>query len=132
MGSEDAGDESLVARARRGDGDEDEDACAALYRRHRDWVVGVAWRMTGSRDDALDVLQETFAYFFGRIADPAFTLTTTMVCGCGWRSGGEEARGPHGRFGGEAVPSKYARYFGQLYIAMRRPWISPSSLSVRT
>ena len=32
-----------------------------LYRRHRDWVVALAERHTGNRDDALDVLQETFA-----------------------------------------------------------------------
>ena len=32
-----------------------------LYHRHRDWVVRLAFRFTRNHDDALDVLQETFA-----------------------------------------------------------------------
>jgi hypothetical protein len=35
-------------------------AFEALYYRHRDWVVNLAFRFTGDRDLALDVLQETF------------------------------------------------------------------------
>jgi RNA polymerase sigma-70 factor, ECF subfamily len=62
----------LVERANRGD----TAAFEALYRLHRDWVVSLAWRFTGSRDDALDVLQETFAYLFGRF--PGFTLSSTL------------------------------------------------------
>ena len=58
----DPSDLELVERANRGD----VDAFELLYRRHRDWVVALAERHTGSRDDALDVLQETFAYLFGR------------------------------------------------------------------
>jgi RNA polymerase sigma-70 factor, ECF subfamily len=34
-----------------------------LYERHRDWVFRLAYRFTGSEQDALDVLQETFTYF---------------------------------------------------------------------
>lgn len=33
-----------------------------LYHRHRDWAAGLARRVCGNREDALDVLQETFAY----------------------------------------------------------------------
>jgi RNA polymerase sigma-70 factor (ECF subfamily) len=47
-----------------------------LYRRHRDWVAALAERHTGNRDDALDVLQETFAYLFGRF--PGFMLTAQL------------------------------------------------------
>jgi RNA polymerase sigma-70 factor (ECF subfamily) len=65
-------DRELAARANQGDSG----AFEALYRRHRDWVVSVAWRLSGNREDALDVLQETFAHLFGRF--PGFTLTSTM------------------------------------------------------
>src|SRR5262249_38621719 len=54
----------------------DLDAFAALYRAYRDWVAGVARRLTGSPDDALDVLQETFVWFFGRF--PGFRLTGSL------------------------------------------------------
>ena len=72
MTTEALDDRELAARADRGDSD----AFEALYRRHRDWVVSLAWRLCGNRDDALDVLQETFAHLFGRF--PGFTLTSTM------------------------------------------------------
>lgn len=51
-------DADLVAAAKAGD----IAAFEALYRRHRDWVVRLARRFTGSDDLALDVLQETFFY----------------------------------------------------------------------
>lgn len=53
-------DARLVDAANRGD----RAALEALYDRHRDWVAGLAHRLTGHRDDALDVLQEAFLYFF--------------------------------------------------------------------
>lgn len=67
--SQEPSDRELVARANQGDAA----ALEELYRRHRDWVVALAWRFTGSQDDALDVLQETFAGFFGQF--PGFALT---------------------------------------------------------
>lgn len=74
--SQDAGasptDEDLVARANRGD----VEAFELLYRRHRDWVVALAYRFSGDRDEALDVLQDAFAYFFGRF--PGFVLTSSV------------------------------------------------------
>jgi RNA polymerase sigma factor (sigma-70 family) len=66
------GERELVRRANAGDGD----ALVALYRAERDWVVGLAQRFTGSREDALDVLQETFLYFFSRF--PGFVLTSSV------------------------------------------------------
>lgn len=65
-------DADLTARANAGEAE----AFAELYRRHRDWVTGLAYRFTGNRDDALDVLQDTFAYFFGKF--PGFVLTASV------------------------------------------------------
>ncbi|MEN8149989.1 MAG: RNA polymerase sigma factor [Planctomycetota bacterium] len=58
--SADEEDARLVDAANRGD----RHALETLYERHRDWVGRTALRLTGHRDDALDVLQETFLYFF--------------------------------------------------------------------
>ncbi len=49
----------------------------AIYFRYRDWVVRLAGRFTGNNDDALDVLQETFSYFFRKF--PGFRLTASMT-----------------------------------------------------
>jgi len=54
------GDGELLAAANRGE----PAAMEALYFRYRDWVHARAWRLTGNREDALDVLQEVFLYFF--------------------------------------------------------------------
>lgn len=62
----------MIERANNGDAD----AFAELYRRHRDWVVQLAYRFTGNRDDALDVLQDAFAYLFGKF--PGFELTASV------------------------------------------------------
>jgi RNA polymerase sigma-70 factor, ECF subfamily len=48
------------------------EAFETLYRRHRDWVVSLAYRFAGNREDALDVLQETFAYLLRKL--PALEL----------------------------------------------------------
>jgi RNA polymerase sigma-70 factor (ECF subfamily) len=55
----------------------DASAFDAIYYRHRDWVVRLARRFTGHDDDALDVLQETFAYLFRKC--PGFVLTASMT-----------------------------------------------------
>ncbi len=49
-------DESLVERARRGD----DPAYAELIGRHQRRVYAVAYRITGSHEDGLDVAQEVF------------------------------------------------------------------------
>jgi len=65
-------DDELVAAANAGE----RSAFEALYARHRNWVAAVATRFTGSRDDALDVMQEVFLYFFGKF--PGFELRAKM------------------------------------------------------
>ena len=66
-------DQELIDLANKGDSD----AFEVLYYRNRDWVYHLAWRFTGSRQDALDVLQETFAYLLGKF--PGFELTASMT-----------------------------------------------------
>lgn len=64
-------DAELIRRIQAGE----PGAFDALYERHKDWVVSVALRFcAGNRDDAFDVLQETFAYLFRRL--PGFRLTS--------------------------------------------------------
>lgn len=62
-------DEALVALVNGGEAG----AFEALYRRHRDWVTAIAVRISGDRDLALDVLQETFLYVLKKF--PGFRLT---------------------------------------------------------
>jgi RNA polymerase sigma-70 factor (ECF subfamily) len=49
----------------------------ALYYRYRDRVARLALRFTGNHADAMDVLQETFAYLFRKF--PGFRLTSSMT-----------------------------------------------------
>jgi RNA polymerase sigma-70 factor (ECF subfamily) len=51
-------------------------AFEVLYFRHRDWVVNLAHRFTGSEDLALDVMQETFLYLLRKF--PGFRLTAHL------------------------------------------------------
>ncbi len=66
-------DQALIAAINRGD----PAAFEALYYRYRDWVVRLARRFTGNDADALDVLQDTFAYLLGKF--PGFRLTARMT-----------------------------------------------------
>ena len=61
----DPSDEALVRGFRNGD----DRAFEALYDRWQDWVAALAFRFTGDRDAALDVLQDAFAYLVRRRAD---------------------------------------------------------------
>jgi RNA polymerase sigma-70 factor, ECF subfamily len=72
-GKEQWPDESLVAALNEGD----PSAFEALYHRYREWIVSLAYRLTGNRDDALDVLQETFAYFHRKF--PGFVLSCRLT-----------------------------------------------------
>ena len=65
-------DLQLVADINAGDAA----AFEVLYIRHRDWVVNLAHRFTGSEDLALDVMQETFIYLLKKF--PGFTLTANL------------------------------------------------------
>ena len=66
-------DQELIESANKGS----PDAFEALYYRYRDWVYRLAWRFTGNKQDALDVLQETFTYLLGKFPD--FELTASMT-----------------------------------------------------
>lgn len=48
----------------------------SLYQRYKDWVYWKAYDFCGNREDALDVLQEVFAYFFGKF--PGFNLRAQL------------------------------------------------------
>ena len=65
-------DQQLIAAANAGS----DRAFETLYRRYRDWVVALAYRFTHNRDDALDVLQDTFTYLLGKF--PGFVLSCRM------------------------------------------------------
>lgn len=62
-------DQQLIDAINRGDAE----AFDALYHRYRDWVLAQAYRFTGSRDLALDVMQEVFIYVLSKF--PGFELT---------------------------------------------------------
>ena len=66
-------DSELIESISKGDSE----AFERLYYRYRDWVYRLAWRFTGNRADALDVLQETFTYLLGKF--PGFELTSSMT-----------------------------------------------------
>jgi RNA polymerase sigma-70 factor, ECF subfamily len=62
-----------LARAWR---DGDASAFNALYERYHPWVATLAFRFTRNREDALDVLQDTFAYLHRKRRD--FELRSQM------------------------------------------------------
>ena len=66
-------DSELVHCAASGDAA----AFRALYDRHHRWVANLAYRFCGSRDDALDVLQETFTYLHRKV--PSLELLGKMT-----------------------------------------------------
>jgi len=66
-------DTELVRLANSGDAS----AFERLYLRHSDWVVRTAWRFTRDREDALDVMQDAFAYLFSKF--PGFELRAKMT-----------------------------------------------------
>lgn len=47
-----------------------------LYFRYREWVYGLAFRLCGNREDAQEILQETFIYFFNKF--PGFELRSSL------------------------------------------------------
>ena len=65
-------DQTLIARANLGD----EEAMRALYDKHKEFCVNLAVKYLDDRDEALDVLQETFKYFFAKF--PGFVLTCQL------------------------------------------------------
>lgn len=73
MRIEPASDDELIDALNRGDAS----AFAPLYHRYRDFVARLALRFTRDHHDALDVVQETFAYFFAKF--PGFTRTAALT-----------------------------------------------------
>jgi RNA polymerase sigma-70 factor, ECF subfamily len=66
-------DAELVDAANGGDAE----ALGALYVRYREWAVSLAFRLTGDREMALDVMQEAFVYLFSKF--PGFRLRAKMT-----------------------------------------------------
>lgn len=60
-------DLALARRCCDPNSDEFEAAFEALYRRYRDRVYSIAYRITGNATDAMDVVQESFSLLFRRI-----------------------------------------------------------------
>jgi RNA polymerase sigma-70 factor (ECF subfamily) len=65
-------DNELVDLANKGV----EEAMNTLYFRYREWVYGLAFRLCGNRDDAQEILQEVFIYFFNKF--PGFELRSSL------------------------------------------------------
>lgn len=65
-------DALLIEAIRRGD----RSAFEKLYDRHAGWVLALAMRFLCDRDDALDVLSDTFEYLANRVG--TLTLTTSL------------------------------------------------------
>jgi RNA polymerase sigma-70 factor (ECF subfamily) len=55
----------LLAQVRQGD----EASFAALVKAHSPRLIGMAWRMVGNREDAEDLVQETFIRLYKNIKD---------------------------------------------------------------
>ena len=53
-----------------------EEAMNILYYRYRDWVYGLAFRFCGNREDAQEILQEVFIYFFNKF--PEFKIRSSL------------------------------------------------------
>lgn len=80
-------DQDLVQACRDPNNDRFDAAFEALYRRYRDRVYAIAYRVTGNTVDALDAAQESFATLFRKIAgfreDSAFsTWLFRLVVNC--------------------------------------------------
>jgi RNA polymerase sigma-70 factor, ECF subfamily len=74
-GNDPRSDQELIAAANAGE----VGAFESLYRRHRDWVAGLACRFTGDRDAALDVMQETFVYLLGKFPGSRRTSRRSFI-----------------------------------------------------
>ena len=65
-------DQELIKLANCGD----EAAMTELYEKHKDFCANLAFKYLSDKTEAEDVLQETFAYLFGKF--PGFTLTCQL------------------------------------------------------
>lgn len=60
-------DAELVAACRRPDSEDFERAFEELFGKYRDRVYAIAYRITGQANDAMDVVQESFALVFRKL-----------------------------------------------------------------
>lgn len=60
-------DADLVSRCRQPDSEEFERAFEALFTKYKDRVYAIAFRITGTQVDALDVVQDSFALVFRKL-----------------------------------------------------------------
>jgi RNA polymerase sigma-70 factor (ECF subfamily) len=65
-------DITLIKLANKGE----DSAMTTLYYRYRDWVYGLAFRLCGDKEDAQEILQEVFIYFFNKF--PGFELRSSL------------------------------------------------------
>ena len=98
-------DRRLVEAANRGDAP----AFEELYRLHRDWVVRLAHRLTGSHDDAQDVLQEAFSYVLSKIPGLELTGQLRTLLYPVVKHLSRAAREQHGRFASDEAALEAAR-----------------------
>jgi RNA polymerase sigma-70 factor, ECF subfamily len=68
----DLSDNKLIELANKGE----ESAMNTLYYRYREWVYGLAFRLCGDKEDAQEILQEVFIYFFNKF--PGFELRSSL------------------------------------------------------
>lgn len=61
-------DAELVAACRSPDTEGFEDAFEVLFRRYRERVYAIAFRVAGNQSDAMDIVQESFALLFRKLA----------------------------------------------------------------
>jgi len=61
-------DAELVAACRNPDSDGFEQAFEVLFHRYRERVYAIAFRVVGDQSDALDIVQESFALLFRKLA----------------------------------------------------------------
>jgi RNA polymerase sigma-70 factor (ECF subfamily) len=92
---DDRTDRELVDAARAGE----PGAFEVLYARYQDWVGRLAVRMTGSREEALDVFQDTFAYVLQKLPDLELRVRFSsfvypVVCNLARMRGRQRSRRP--------------------------------------
>lgn len=75
--TDDRSDEELVELCNRGAAGEAVEAFGSLYRRHRDYVLRVALRITSDREIAADALHDVFTYLLKQFPPPGPGLTLT-------------------------------------------------------
>ncbi|MEZ6036792.1 MAG: sigma-70 family RNA polymerase sigma factor [Planctomycetota bacterium] len=94
-------DAQLVAACRNPGSEGFEEAFEALFHRYRERVYAIAFRVTGRQSDALDIVQESFALLFRKLAGfRGHSLFSTWLfrivvnCSIDYRRRSRMGRGP--------------------------------------